>query len=379
VAPATGFGRVIPARVRPQTSQTYYHRNQQYSIVGLTNAAGTLVERYTYSAYGTLGIYAANGAVRSSSTYANRHTYTGREWDAELRLYHFRARWYDPATGGFVSRDPLGYVDGMSLYRGYFGVRGMDPSGSLMVDDPLEVAENWRKLLACRTSDKTQCDVYSSFWAVSNFWDLEKAMDWTRHHANCMLSDGNQFGYNLHMAWLARTGKYSPTEDDIDQVKRNTRDWSQGNVQSYFDEYDGEIRLNYCTLLGTPECPKQIPSSIVGNHGSDGTFVDDDFCVPTWGKYNYDGKSHDNMFCAYGGYRFKVEGDAYLAETTGGVCRYNVCVTITMEDSYVFGTGSWANCNPYYNAGYYLQQIGAAKGVDHTLRFETCFSWAMSW
>ena len=129
VAPATGSGRVIPARVRPQTSQTCYHRNQQYSIVGLTNAAGTLVERYTYSAYGTLGIYAANGTVRTSSTYANRYTYTGREWDGELRLYHFRARWYDPATGGFVTRDPLGYVDGMSLYRGYFGVQGVDPSG----------------------------------------------------------------------------------------------------------------------------------------------------------------------------------------------------------------------------------------------------------
>jgi RHS repeat-associated protein len=130
--------------VRPQTSQTYYHRNQQYSIVGLTNAAGTLVERYTYSAYGTLGIYAANGTARSSSTYANRYTYTGREWDAELRLYHFRARWYDPATGGFVTRDPLGYVDGMSLYRGYFGVRGLDPDGSMSFvpkDEGVLVAE----------------------------------------------------------------------------------------------------------------------------------------------------------------------------------------------------------------------------------------------
>jgi RHS repeat-associated protein len=101
--------------------------------VGLTNAAGTLVERYTYSAYGTLGIYAANGTVRSSSTYANRYTYTGREWDAELKLYHFRARWYDPATGGFVSRDPLGYVDGMSLYRGYFGVNGVDWTGEKLI------------------------------------------------------------------------------------------------------------------------------------------------------------------------------------------------------------------------------------------------------
>ncbi len=131
VASATAGSRPAPTPTPVKTSQTYYHRNQQYSIVGLTNAAGTLVERYTYSAYGTLGIYAANGTVRSSSTYANRYTYTGREWDADLRLYHFRARWFDPATGGFVSRDPLGYVDGLSLYRGYFGVRGVDPSGRL--------------------------------------------------------------------------------------------------------------------------------------------------------------------------------------------------------------------------------------------------------
>jgi len=115
-----------------KTSNPCNHRNQQYSIVGLTNAAGTLVERYSYSAYGTLGIYDANGTVRTTSTYANRYTYTGREYDPDLNLYHFRARWYDPATGGFISRDPLGYVDGMSLYRGYFGVNKLDPLGLLV-------------------------------------------------------------------------------------------------------------------------------------------------------------------------------------------------------------------------------------------------------
>jgi RHS repeat-associated protein len=112
-----------------QTSNPSYHRNQQYSIIGLTNAAGTLVERYSYTAYGTLGIYDASGSIRTTSSYANRYTYTGREYDPDLNLYHFRARWYDPTTGGFISRDPLGYVAGMSLYRGYFGARERDPSG----------------------------------------------------------------------------------------------------------------------------------------------------------------------------------------------------------------------------------------------------------
>jgi RHS repeat-associated protein len=126
----TGIGTTLP---RTGSDAFYYHRNQQYSIVGLTNAAGTLVERYSYSAYGTLGIYDASGTVRTTSTYANRYTYTGREYDPDLNLYHFRARWYDPSTGGFISRDPLGYVDGMSLYRGYFAVLGMDPQGHEVV------------------------------------------------------------------------------------------------------------------------------------------------------------------------------------------------------------------------------------------------------
>jgi RHS repeat-associated protein len=130
----TGFRPAIPVRERTPSARVHYHRNQQYSIAGLTNAAGTLVDRYTYSAYGTLGIPAANGTVRTSSTYANRYTYTGREYDAELNLYHFRARWYDPATGGFVSRDPLGYVDGESMYRGCFAVKYLDPLGEDTLD-----------------------------------------------------------------------------------------------------------------------------------------------------------------------------------------------------------------------------------------------------
>jgi hypothetical protein len=40
-----------------------------------------------------------------------------------------RARYYDPSTGEFTSPDPLEYVDGMSLYRGYFSLRNTDPRG----------------------------------------------------------------------------------------------------------------------------------------------------------------------------------------------------------------------------------------------------------
>ncbi|MFN9770316.1 MAG: hypothetical protein ACK56J_14715, partial [Planctomycetota bacterium] len=46
-----GTGTTLPTS---GTAALYYHRNQQYSIVALSDAAGTLVERYAYTAYGEL-------------------------------------------------------------------------------------------------------------------------------------------------------------------------------------------------------------------------------------------------------------------------------------------------------------------------------------
>ena len=46
---------------------------------------------------------------------------------------YFRARFYDPATGEFISQDPLEYVDGMSMYRSYLSFNRVDPKGSLSI------------------------------------------------------------------------------------------------------------------------------------------------------------------------------------------------------------------------------------------------------
>jgi len=109
-------------------------RNQQYSVTALTNASGTIVERYAYTAYGQPVFFDGSGTVISASAESNRHTYTGREWDEELRLYHYRARMYDAVSGRFCSRDPIGYMDGPCLYQSYFSLRKVDPSGTQAVN-----------------------------------------------------------------------------------------------------------------------------------------------------------------------------------------------------------------------------------------------------
>jgi len=47
----------------------------------------------------------------------NTCTYTGREWDKETGLYYYRARYYDPIEGRFISKDPIGFGGGdITLY-----------------------------------------------------------------------------------------------------------------------------------------------------------------------------------------------------------------------------------------------------------------------
>jgi len=123
----------------------YYHANQQYSVAALTDGTGNVVERYTYDPYGKVTVLAADGTTtRAVSLYGNGLTFTGRRLDAETGLYYFRNRYYSSELGRFIGRDPLGYVDGMSLYAGYYVPNGVDPHGLYdwadFVNDATEIA-----------------------------------------------------------------------------------------------------------------------------------------------------------------------------------------------------------------------------------------------
>jgi RHS repeat-associated protein len=71
-----------------------------------------------------------SGTVLAGSSHENNYGYTGRYLDIETGLWYFRARYFSDELGRFINRDPLGYVDGMSLYNGYFAEGfGLDPTG----------------------------------------------------------------------------------------------------------------------------------------------------------------------------------------------------------------------------------------------------------
>jgi len=62
----------------------------------------------------------------------NRKGYAGYEYDSNIDMYHIRNRVLHPELGRWTRRDPLGYVDGMSIYE-YVGsspLDGLDPNGT---------------------------------------------------------------------------------------------------------------------------------------------------------------------------------------------------------------------------------------------------------
>ena len=60
----------------------------------------------------------------------------------------YRARYFDTNLGRFISRDPLGYVDGMSVYGGYFAQKfGADPSGLALIYLDDDEFSDWEDLL----------------------------------------------------------------------------------------------------------------------------------------------------------------------------------------------------------------------------------------
>src|SRR4030095_1176890 len=72
----------------------------------------------------------------NTGTNLTRYTYTGREFDSDTGLYYYRARWYDPQVGRFISEDPIGLAGGINqfAYVGNNPQNGTDPSGLFDID-----------------------------------------------------------------------------------------------------------------------------------------------------------------------------------------------------------------------------------------------------
>ncbi|MDR3741722.1 MAG: RHS repeat-associated core domain-containing protein [Terracidiphilus sp.] len=93
----------------------------------------SVTDTYEYDALGN--------KINSTGTTPNNYLYRGEMYDSDLGRYYLRARYYNPLTGRFMSRDP---EDGIPtdpktlhkyMYAGGDPVNATDPTGKGFVED----------------------------------------------------------------------------------------------------------------------------------------------------------------------------------------------------------------------------------------------------
>ncbi len=97
----------VRAELRSGTT-SYYEQDGLGTVTSLSNAAGALAQTYTFDSFGN--------QTASSGSLTNSFRYTGREFDPETNLYYYRARYYDPNSGRFISEDPKRFQADVNFY-----------------------------------------------------------------------------------------------------------------------------------------------------------------------------------------------------------------------------------------------------------------------
>lgn len=102
----------------------YFTQDGLGSVVDVINGLGNVIEAFIYGAYGCPETLSATG---------NSYMFTGRPFEEETGLYYYRARYYAPELGRFISVDVFGLTEGINRYHYTYNnpISSIDPSGHL--------------------------------------------------------------------------------------------------------------------------------------------------------------------------------------------------------------------------------------------------------
>lgn len=118
------YGADAPHAVikQPSGQRLYARMDGLGNVLALTDTGGSIQSLYNYGDWGASG----------QPLDGNRARWKGALWmGPEVDVYYMRNRWYEPATGRFLSEDPMGLAAGINpvLFESNDPVNGSDPSG----------------------------------------------------------------------------------------------------------------------------------------------------------------------------------------------------------------------------------------------------------
>jgi len=128
-APGSTYG-TNPLFTKVGSAYYYYQNDHLGTPMKLVNQSGTVVWSATYDAFG-------NATVDPVSSITNNLRFPGQYYDQETGLHNNWMRYYNPATGRYVTSDPIGLWGGINMYTYVYGSPLMyaDPLGLLSARD----------------------------------------------------------------------------------------------------------------------------------------------------------------------------------------------------------------------------------------------------
>jgi RHS repeat-associated protein len=208
------------------------------STLVLVDANGNLVTQYTYDPFGNTSVFGASSS--------NGFQYTGRENESN-GLYFYRARYYSPLFGRFISEDPLGFGgSGVNFY-------------AYASDDPINFIDPFGLTDTGTITGPTEAEIAA---AVSSA-------------AKQMAKYGSRGGRAGLAGFLVVLDGFLAYED-----YQAVKDFNAENA-AYADELTAIAKLNAVLLAH----PRPVPS-LAGRYtlGSFSGGDDDDECKKEWKK-----------------------------------------------------------------------------------------------
>jgi RHS repeat-associated protein len=98
-----------PLQITAEGSEHWYHTDLVGSVRVLSSPTGNEAATYRYAPFGVL-------ATAPMDSPYNPLRYAARRLDGVLGTYDYRSRQYNPESGRFVQRDPIGMIDSTNVY-----------------------------------------------------------------------------------------------------------------------------------------------------------------------------------------------------------------------------------------------------------------------
>jgi len=154
---------------------SFYGYDGLGSVRSLAEMTGTVTDMYGYDAWGNV--------VNITGSMPNVYLYRGEQYDPDLNLYYLRARYSNPMTGRFLTRDQ-GIADVADpqtfhkyLYSAADPVNRIDPTGlSDSEEQGLQVSVTWRALTISVGSTTATlilhpiADSIACTWSIAGSW-----------------------------------------------------------------------------------------------------------------------------------------------------------------------------------------------------------------